>query len=118
MARIHSYTAEFIEHMKESCRIWGDRYNKKALEIKKSDVTTAKIYELASNAKLYEKIIFGKLEEIVSSINELYDTIPSEKRIISSKTKSKDTAVTKEKMTQTQLKELDAREKRASTIYG
>lgn len=64
------------------------------------------------------KTILGLLEDIINSINRLYDVTPSKARLISANTKSKDTTVTKEKMTQAQLKDLDAREKRANAIYG
>jgi len=79
----------------------------------------AKIYSLASNVKLHERTIFLVLEDLSNSINDLYDKIPTEKQIVSAKTKSKDTGDTgKAAAAREQLKELEAREKRANQIYG
>jgi Mg2+ and Co2+ transporter CorA len=99
--------------MKEKSKNWFKNYSEKA---EKAD-NESKIMTLAANMEKDNEITYSLLEEIMQSVNELYDKIPTEKQILSAKIESKDTS-SSSTLTSEQLKEIEEREKRTNQIYG
>jgi hypothetical protein len=116
LVRISDRTTEFIKMMKEISEYWCKKYTSKLGQVKNDDTET-KILALAANMEKDNEIAYSMLEEIINSVNELHDKIPTENQIISAKIESKDIG-SSAALTREQLKELEAREKRASQIYG
>lgn len=95
--------------MKEQSREWHDKYIGKLQQVNK-DENESKILALAANLEKDNEITYVVLQEIIRSINELYD------RILSAKSESIDSG-SSVMLTREQLVEQETREKRAQKIY-
>jgi hypothetical protein len=104
-----------IQMMKEQSREWHDKYIGKLQQINK-DENESKILALAANLEKDNEITYVVLQEIIRSVNELYDKIPTENRILSAKSESIDSG-SSVMLTREQLAEQEIREKRAQKIY-
>ena len=71
---------------------------------------------MAANLEKDNEITYVVLQEIIRSVNELYDKIPTENRILSAKSESIDSS-SYVMLTREQLTEQETREKRAQKIY-
>ena len=99
--------------MKEKSKNWSSKYSEKA---EKAD-NESKIMTLAANIEKDNEIAYSLLEDIMQSVNELYDKIPTEKQILSAEIESKDNSHSTT-LTSEQLKVINERENRANKIYG
>ena len=107
--KISDQTILLIQMMKEQSREWHDKYIGKLQHVNK-DENESKILALAANLEKDNEITYVVLQEIIRSINELYD------RILSAKSESIDSG-SSVMLTREQLVEQETREKRAQKIY-
>jgi hypothetical protein len=107
--KISDQTILLIQMMKEQSREWHDKYIGKLQQVNK-DENESKILALAANLEKDNEITYVVLQEIIRSINELYD------RILSAKSESIDSG-SSVMLTREQLVEQETREKRAQKIY-
>jgi hypothetical protein len=113
--KISDQTIMLIQMMKEQSREWHDKYIGKLQQINK-DENESKILALAANLEKDNEITYVVLQEIIRSVNELYDKIPTENRILSAKSESIDSS-SSVMLIREQLTEQETREKRAQKIY-
>jgi hypothetical protein len=102
--------------MKEKSKELFKKYSD-MIERVKNDGDRTNILTLAASMEKDNEITYFILEEIINSVNSLYDDLPTEKQIMSTKTEAKDTTISAP-LTSEQLKEIEDREKRANKIYG
>ena len=107
--KISDQTILLIQMMKEQSREWHDKYIGKLQQVNK-DENESKILALAANLEKDNEITYVVLQEIIRSINELYD------RILSAKSESIESG-SSVMLTREQLVEQETREKRAQKIY-
>ena len=107
--KISDQTILLIQMMKEQSREWHDKYIGKLQQVNK-DENQSKILALAANLEKDNEITYVVLQEIIRSINELYD------RILSAKSESIESG-SSVMLTREQLVEQETREKRAQKIY-
>src|SRR5262245_46075768 len=113
--KISDQTILLIQMMKEQSREWHDKYIGKLQQVNK-DENESKILALAANLEKDNEITYVVLQEIIRSVNKLYDEIPSENQILSAKSESTDSG-SSVMLTREQLVEQETREKRAQKIY-